>query len=191
MVNAFHNHPPSNRLQSTDGSASVTTSIKTQIFKLNPVLPPTKDKVFNLKPCSLPDKSNINLTQQVALVSSTNKNVPVTYTLAKDASTFLVDDAIISIGQTVSLNNSSERISKTATGELNDSEVARNKIGASALSTRDESSDSSLGEKERRIDRPPKSEISYKNKVVSVVKHVNLPHFDLSTLIGWHPEGNR
>ena len=121
VVNAFQNHPPSIRVQSTDGAASVTTSSKTQPFKLTPVLPPTKNKVVNLKSSSLCDKSNTDPNQQVTLVSSTNKPVPVMYTLGKNASALLEDEAIISIGTTVSLTNSSEKISNAAIGELNDS----------------------------------------------------------------------
>ena len=58
-----------------------------------------------------------------SLASSTNKTVPVMYTLVKDASTLLEDEAIISIGTTVSLTKNSEIISNAAIGELNGSEV--------------------------------------------------------------------
>ena len=65
--NAFHNHSPSTRVQSTGGSAAVTNINKTQLFKLTPVLPPTKNKVVNLKSCSLWDTSNTDPKQHSPL----------------------------------------------------------------------------------------------------------------------------
>ena len=96
------------------------------------------------------------------------------YTQVQDAATMLEDEVIASIVIASSLINNGERTSIKAKEKLNDPETTRKKLEVSALSTRDESFDLSLGEKEMLKDRSPKAVLSSECKLVSVVTEVRL-----------------
>ena len=82
------------------------------------------------------------------------------YTQVRDAATVLEVEAIVSIVMASSLTNNGERTSIVAKEKLNEPETTRKKLEVSAISTRDESSDLSLGEKKMLKNRSPKSVLS-------------------------------
>ena len=94
------------------------------------------------------------------------------YTQVQDAATMLEDEVIASIVIASSLINNGERTSIKAKEKLNDPETTRKKLEVSALSTRDESFDLSLGEKKQP---PPTEKAIDESTAVNHTEGSNVP----------------
>ena len=137
---------PSTRVQTTDAPVMLPSMHQPLPFKLVPVLPPNKNKVVNVNSSA---QSEINKANKQVVVStaptqsvinlSSNRNpvllAPTEGIQVQDEAMMLEDEAIVSI-----IMGSAPTIV-----ENNEPEI----INALALSTRDELSDLSLGEREQ------------------------------------------